>query len=108
MPAGAPSIRQAREILESRARVLRKELAQIERALAQLDAERDATGTVSRRSSKRGDQAVRLIAEHPGIEIRELSEKMGLKGPHYLYRLLPRLEREGLIVKDGDGFRSVG
>jgi hypothetical protein len=105
MPAGETSIRQAREILESRARELREELTQIERALAQLDSEGGATGTASRRSGKRGDQAVQLITEHPGIEIRELSEKMGLKGPHYLYRLLPRLERQGLIVKDGEGFR---
>jgi hypothetical protein len=105
MPAGETSIRQAREILEGRARVLREELAQIERALAQLDSEAGASGTGSRRSSKRGDQAVQLIAKHPGIEIRELSERMGLKGPHYLYRLLPRLEGQGLIVRDGDGFR---
>lgn len=106
MPAET-SIRQAREILESRARELRKELARIERALQQLDSERAATGTGTRRSGKRGDQAVQLIGAHPGIEIRELSEKMGLKGPHYLYRLLPRLEEDGLIVKDGDGFRVV-
>jgi hypothetical protein len=106
MPAET-SIRQAREILESRARELRTELAQIQRALEQLDSDRAAASMGTRRSSKRGDQAVELIAEHPGIEIRALSEKMGLKGPHYLYRLLPRLEEQGLIVKDGDGFRAI-
>jgi hypothetical protein len=107
MPAGTPSIRQAREILESRARELRKELIQIERALQQLDSEGRASDPGSHRSSKRGDQAVNLIAEHPGIGIRELGEKMGLKGPHYLYRLLPRLEEQGRIVKDGEGFRAI-
>ena len=31
---------------------------------------------------------------------------MGLNGPHYLYRVLPRLEAEKLISKDGNGYRT--
>jgi hypothetical protein len=32
---------------------------------------------------------------------------MGLKGPHYLYRVLPALEREKLISRKGDGYRAI-
>ena len=106
MPAGARSIRQAREILEGRARELRDELAQIEGALESLSTQEGAAAK-NQRSSKRGDQAVQLIAENSGIMIRELSEKMGLKGPHYLYRLLPRLEQQGRIIRDAKGFSVV-
>jgi hypothetical protein len=51
----------------------------------------------------RAEQATSLIAAEPGIEVKDLAEKMGI-GPTYLYRLLPRLEREGVLRKVGKGY----
>jgi hypothetical protein len=51
----------------------------------------------------RSDEARKLIGEKPGISVAELAEKMGI-GTTYLYRLLPRLEREGALRKEGKGY----
>jgi Winged helix-turn-helix DNA-binding len=51
----------------------------------------------------RSEEARKLIAEKPGISVAELAEKMGI-GTTYLYRLLPRLEREGALRKEGKGY----
>jgi len=54
-------------------------------------------------NSARADEAERLIAGSPGISVAELAETMGI-GPTYLYRLLPRMEREGRLRKEGRGY----
>lgn len=54
-------------------------------------------------NSARADEAEQLIAASPGITVAELAEAMGI-GPTYLYRLLPRMEREGRLRKDGRGY----
>jgi hypothetical protein len=54
-------------------------------------------------SSARADEAERLIAASPGMSVAELAETMGI-GPTYLYRLLPRMEREGRLRKEGRGY----
>jgi hypothetical protein len=51
----------------------------------------------------RSDQARKLIGEQPGVTVAELAKKMGI-GTTYLYRLLPRLEREGVLRKQGQGY----
>jgi len=51
----------------------------------------------------RSDQARKLIADQPGVTVAELAKKMGI-GTTYLYRLLPRLEREGVLRKQGQGY----
>jgi hypothetical protein len=55
-------------------------------------------------SGKRGGEALALVQAHPGITIAELADKMGMR-KNYLYRLLPGLVDEGLVVKDGRGWR---
>jgi hypothetical protein len=62
-----------------------------------------STGPGRAGHSARADEATRLIAAQPGIEVKVLAEKMGI-GPTYLYRLLPRLEREGVLRKEGKGY----
>jgi len=57
---------------------------------------RKGTGT-------RAAQALSLIQGQPGITIPELAPKMGIS-PNYLYRVLPGLEKEGKIRKDGRGW----
>lgn len=59
-----------------------------------------------RRISARAEEARKLIAAEPGISVGALAERMGI-GTTYLYRLLPRLEREGLLRKEGRGYHPA-
>jgi len=62
-----------------------------------------ARGGRPKGGGKRAAQALRLIRANPGITMTALSEKMRIKGT-YLYRVLPKLEQEGKIRKDGRGW----
>lgn len=55
-------------------------------------------------SGSRGAEALELVRSHPGITIPEIAEKMGIK-QNYLYRVLPSLAEDGLVVKDGRGWK---
>ena len=59
-----------------------------------------------RRGGTRADQALRLVQSQPGITIPEIASSMKIQ-PNYLYRVLPKLEQEGQIKKDGKGWRSA-
>lgn len=54
-------------------------------------------------SGTRAAQALTLVQGQPGITIPELAAKMGIKQT-YLYRVLPGLEQEGKVAKDGRGW----
>jgi len=51
----------------------------------------------------RADDALARIAAQPGVAVGELAAQMGI-GTTYLYRLLPRLERDGKLRKEGKGY----
>ena len=52
-------------------------------------------------SGTRGAEALALVKGNPGsITIPEIAEKMGIK-QNYLYRVLPGLAADGLVVKNG-------
>jgi hypothetical protein len=55
-------------------------------------------------SGTRGAEALALVKAQPGITIPEIAEKMGIK-QNYLYRVLPGLAADGLVVKDGRGWK---
>ena len=55
-------------------------------------------------SGTRGAEALAIVKENPGITIPEIAEKMGIK-QNYLYRVLPGLAEDGLVVKDGRGWK---
>jgi hypothetical protein len=57
-------------------------------------------------SGTRGAEALALVKESPGITIPEIAERMGIK-QNYLYRVLPGLAEDGLVVKDGRGWRPA-
>jgi phage tail tape-measure protein len=57
-------------------------------------------------SGKRSKQAVRLVRKQPGITIPELAAEMKINA-NYLYRILPGLEQEGKIRKEGRGWYPV-
>lgn len=52
----------------------------------------------------RGAEALALVRSKPGITIPEIADQMGIK-QNYLYRVLPRLADDGLVTKDGRGWR---
>jgi len=54
-------------------------------------------------SGKRAAEANKLVAAQPGITIPELAAKMGIK-QNYLYRVLPGLQEEKKVRKDGRGW----
>lgn len=54
-------------------------------------------------SGTRSAQALTFVQEQPGITIPELAARMGIK-QNYLYRVLPSLEQEGKVEKQGRGW----
>src|SRR4051812_15392457 len=59
-----------------------------------------------RGSGTRGKQALELVKGNPGITIPEIAQKMGIQ-QNYLYRVLPGLQKEGLIRKEGRGWHPM-
>ena len=112
MPRAANTVDQARTLLERRLRELDEERRQVEAALAGLGKSTRRPGRARgsgarrrrRRGGRRADQAVKIISENPGIGVAELGKKMKLKAPNYLYRVLPDLEKEGRVRKQGRGY----
>ena len=68
-----------------------------------------STGTARRGrprgSGTRGKQALELVRANPGITIPELADKMGIK-QNYLYRVLPGLQKDGMVRKQGKGWHA--
>ncbi len=56
-----------------------------------------------RGTGTRSKQALELVQANPGVTIPELAEQMGIK-QNYLYRVLPGLEQDGLVRKEGRGW----
>jgi hypothetical protein len=56
-----------------------------------------------RGTGTRAKQALELVQANPGITIPDLAEQMGIK-QNYLYRVLPGLEQDGLVRKEGRGW----
>lgn len=67
---------------------------------------RRARRTRGRRGgATRANQALELVRKQPGITIPQIAKSMGIE-PNYLYRVLPRLQQEGQIKRDGQGWVS--
>ena len=56
-----------------------------------------------RGSGTRARQALELVRSRPGITIPEMAGEMGIK-QNYLYRVLPGLQKDGLVRKEGRGW----
>lgn len=56
-----------------------------------------------RGSGTRAAEALELVRSQPGITIPELANRMGIK-QNYLYRVLPGLEQDGQVRKEGRGW----
>jgi hypothetical protein len=60
-----------------------------------------------RRGGTRAEEALGLLRQNPGMTVRELSERMKIKHPNYLYRVLGGLESEGAVKKSGKGWEAI-
>jgi hypothetical protein len=58
-------------------------------------------------SGTRAAQARTLVKDNPGITIPEMAQKMGIQ-QNYLYRVLPDLEQQGEVRKEGRGWFPKG
>jgi hypothetical protein len=59
-----------------------------------------------RRNGTRGDQALALVRERPGITIPEIASSLGTE-PNYLYRVMPNLVKDGKVKRDGQGWHPA-
>jgi hypothetical protein len=59
-----------------------------------------------RGSGTRGKQALELVRSRPGITIPELAQEMGIQ-QNYLYRVLPGLQKDGMVRKEGRGWHPM-
>ncbi len=59
-----------------------------------------------RGSGRRALQAQELVGAQPGITIPELADAMGIQA-NYLYRVMPTLQQEGKVRKDGKGWHPA-
>jgi hypothetical protein len=115
--------------IEVRLSELKREVAKLEAARAALVGQRRGPGrprgsaSANRRSRRsasgngrrtrrsrgrrsgatRANQALELVRSKPGITIPQIAESMGIE-PNYLYRVLPKLQQEGQIKRDGQGW----
>jgi sugar-specific transcriptional regulator TrmB len=119
MPSTPNVLDEAVELVKKRLAELDDERKRLERALADLGqkATRRSPGRrrgSSKKASKkaaaprrrrrrggtRGDQAVKLVEQSPGISASEIAKSMKIK-PNYLYRVLGDLEKEKRVKKKG-------
>jgi hypothetical protein len=56
-----------------------------------------------RGSGTRSKQALELVRSRPGITIPEIAQEIGIQ-QNYLYRVLPSLQKDGLVRKEGRGW----
>jgi hypothetical protein len=54
----------------------------------------------------RSKEALSLVRDRPGITIPELAEAMDIK-QNYLYRVMPELQKDGLVRKEGRGWHAL-
>jgi hypothetical protein len=59
-----------------------------------------------RSGGTRGDQALAVVRQNPGITVSELGDKLGISQKNYLYRVMANLQEDGAVKKDGKGFHA--
>ncbi len=59
-----------------------------------------------RGTGTRSKEALAIVRERPGVTIPELADAMGIK-QNYLYRVMPELQKDGLVRKEGRGWHAL-
>jgi DNA invertase Pin-like site-specific DNA recombinase len=116
MPSISGPVDQTASFLKEQIAELERELARLQRALASLTDGREGrrgpgrprgTARTVRRRRRRGgtraDQAVKIIADNPGVTASEIAKQMRIK-PNYLYRVLGDLQKDGRVKKSGRSY----
>jgi ribosomal protein S25 len=62
--------------------------------------------TVEEQNAAYADAAIELVGQEPGLTAGQLAERMGVPAS-VLFRLLPTLQREGRLRKQGKGYRPA-
>jgi hypothetical protein len=60
-----------------------------------------------RSGGTRGEQALDVVRQNPGITVSELGDKLGIAQKNYLYRVMANLQEDGAVRKEGKGFHAV-
>jgi DNA invertase Pin-like site-specific DNA recombinase len=109
------TVDKARSLIEERLAELDEERKGLEAALRGLSGGRRGPGRPRgstnssgrrrrrRKGGTRGEQAVKIITEEPGINPSQIAERLGIK-PNYLYRVMNELRKDGQVVKRGRGY----
>lgn len=111
MPSTSNTVDKARGLIEERLAELNDERKRLEEALKGLGGKRGPgrpRGSANRKRRKRrggtrGEQAVKIITDNPGITPSEIAKRLGIK-PNYLYRVMNDLQKDGLVSKRGRGY----
>jgi predicted transcriptional regulator len=111
-------LQEKRAEIEQRLKELRplyEEYLMLERAKEALEGveaparRRRSPGTRRRRGRRGGtqDAVLAYLRQHPGATVREIADALGMKHPNYLYRVLPNLQEQGAVRKDGKGWSAT-
>ena len=57
-------------------------------------------------SGTRAKEALKIVKDRPGITIPEIAEAMSIK-QNYLYRVMPDLQKDGLVRKEERGWHPL-
>src|SRR3954451_18045327 len=133
MPSTSKVLDDARGLVKRRLAELDDERKRLERALAELGSagggggrrrgrprgssgktrpsagKKGKKGTTTRRRRRggtRADQAVKLIAQNPGITASDIAKRMKIKA-NYLYRVLGELEKDNRVKKKGRPYSAA-
>ena len=96
---------------------LYEEYLTLQKAKAALDgvnrpARRAPGARRGRRGRPRGSggtskKALEAIRKNPGITVTELARELKMRHPNYLYRVLPQLEAQGAVRKEGKTWHAT-
>jgi hypothetical protein len=91
-------------------------LQKAKEALDGVNRPKRASATAGQRRGRRGrprgsggtsKKALETIRQNPGISVSELARELKMRHPNYLYRVLPQLEAQGAVRKDGKGWHAT-
>jgi hypothetical protein len=131
MADGSNVLDKARALIEERLKELDDERSRLERALADLKGTRRGPGRPRgatsagggkssgggrrgssapkrrrrRRGGTRAEQALKQVADNPGIRASEIATNMNIK-PNYVYRVMSELQEDGRVRKEGRGYHA--
>src|SRR4051812_6859589 len=60
-----------------------------------------------RSGGTRGEQALAVVRQNPGITVSELGDQLGITQKNYLYRVMANLQEDGAVRKEGKGFHAA-